>query len=100
MTVTIVTRWTTPDVAASTKVAKTSKVLWVKHGALDVRLNQVFTGPFTGQWLVATSFPNMAAYANAQAAVVGSAEMKKIQAENAKPGAVRHERTILVGTDL
>ncbi len=100
MTVSIVTRWTTPNVEASTKAARQAKAVWMKHGASDFRLSQVFTGPATGQWFVRVSFADMQSYAKAQAAVSSSAEMQKIQAANAKAGAVSQERMILVETDL
>lgn len=100
MSVTIVTRWTTPDVDASMKAAKQSKAIWMKSGAQNFRLSQIFTGEFTGQWLVAVTFADMATYAKAQAAVSGSADMKKVQASNAKMGAVMQERIILMGADI
>lgn len=100
MTVSIVTRWTTPNVEASTKAARLAKAVWMKHGASDFRLSQVFTGPATGQWFVRVSFADMQAYAKAQAAVGASVEMQRIQTANAKAGAVLQERMILVETDL
>jgi hypothetical protein len=100
MTVSIVTRWTTPDIKASTQAARQAKAVWMKHGASDLRLNQIFTGPLTGQWLVRVSFADMQAYAKAQAAVSASVEMQKIQAANAKAGAVLQERMILMETEL
>ena len=99
MTVTVVTRWTGPaDVAL--KAARDAKGLWMKNGAKDVRMSQIFTGQFTGQWIVAVSFADMASYATAQAAVTGSTPMKKIQASLAKVGATLQERELLVGVEL
>jgi hypothetical protein len=100
MTVSAVTRWTTPNVPASTEVAKRAKVMWMQHGALDARLNQIFTGPNTGEWLYVVAFADMAAYAKASAAVMASVDMQKLLAEQAKNGAVMHEREILVGVDI
>ena len=100
MTVTVLTRWTTPNVPASTEVAKQSKAAWMKLGALDVRLNQFFTGAQTGQWLFIVIFADMAAYAKASAGATASPDMQKLLAENAKIGAVMHEREILVGLDI
>lgn len=100
MTVSIITRWTTPDVEASTKAARQAKAVWMKHGASDFRLSQIFTGPLTGQWLVRVSFSDMQSYAKAQATVGASTEMQKIQAANAKAGATLQERMILVEADL
>ena len=98
MTVSVVTRWTTPNAAASTEIAKRAKAVWKKHGALDFRLNQVFTGAQTGQWIVVIVFADMAAYAKASAAA--TADMQKLAAENVKVGAVLQERVILIGTDI
>jgi hypothetical protein len=100
MTVSIVTLWTTPNIPASTEVAKHSKAAWMKLGALDVRLNQIFTGPQTGKWLFVVIFADMAAYAKASAAAATSADMQKLLADNVKIGAMMHERTILVGLDI
>ncbi len=100
MPVTVVTRWTTPNAEASTQGAKQAKAIWMKNGAQDFRLSQIFTGPYTGQWLVAVVFADMAAYAKASAVVSTSADMQKVQADNAKVGAVMQEREILVGIDL
>ena len=100
MTVTVVTRWTTPNVDASTKAAKQAKGVWMKHGAQDLRLSQIYSGQFTGQWLVSATFADMAAFGKAATAVSASPEMKTIQQENAKAGAALQERWLLVGTDL
>ena len=100
MSVTVVTRWTTPNVAASTNIAKRSRAIFMKHGARDARLSQIFTGPYTGQWLFAVAYADMATYAKVSAAVTASAAMKKLQADNMKVGAVMQEREILVGVDI
>ena len=99
MTVTVVTRWTGPADAAL-KAGRDAKRLWMKNGAKDVRMSQIFTGQFTGQWIVAVSFADMASYAKAQAAVTGSTQMRKIQASLAKVGATLQERELLAGVEL
>lgn len=98
MAVTVVTRWSTPNVAASTELAKRSKALWVRHGALDARLSQIFTGQFTGQYIYAVVYADMAAYAKALAGA--GAELQQLIADNVKLGAVLQEREILVGVDI
>jgi hypothetical protein len=100
MPVTVVSRWTTPNVEASTQVTKRAKAIWMKNGAQDLRLSQIFTGPYTGQWLIAVVFADLAAYAKTWAVVSTSADMQKLLADNAKIGAVMQEREILVGIDL
>jgi hypothetical protein len=99
MAVTIVTRWTgTAD--GATKAGRLAKALWMKHGAKDLRLSQIYTGPFSGQWIVATTFDDMAVYAKALAAVAGGAEYKKLVEIVAESGGSLQEREILVGVDL
>lgn len=100
MAVIQVTRWTTPNIAASTENSKRAKALWTKHGALDFRLSQIFTGPNTGQYLVAVVYADMVAFAKVSAAGAADPEHQKIIAQNAKDGAVMQEREILVGIDL
>jgi ABC-type sugar transport system substrate-binding protein len=100
MTVTVVGRWTTPNAPASIELAKRARQTWIKLGALDMRANQVFTGPFTGQYIIATVFADMAAYAKASAAAATNPDIQGVIAENAKIGAVLQEREILTGIDL
>ena len=57
-------------------------------------------GLYTGQWLVATIFEDMAAFGKAAAAMTSNAEMQQVQQDNAKLGAVMHDRWILLGLDL
>ncbi len=98
MTVTVLTRWSTPDAAQSTKIAAKSKALWLKHGAKAVRLTQIFTGPYTGQFYFVVDYEDMAAYAKVRDAA--QAGIAKLTAENAKVGAVLVEREILMGIDI
>jgi hypothetical protein len=100
MTVTVVSRWTTPNVPASTALAKRSKAIWLKHGAQDARLNQVFTGQFAGQHVFVVVHADMAAYGKTQIAANASPEMQQLVAENQTLGAMLQEREILVGVDL
>ena len=100
MSVTVVSRWTTPNVEASMAIAKRAKAIWKKNGAQDFRLSQIYSGEHSGQWLVATVFDDMAAFGKSATAISSDADMQQIQQENAKLGAVMLERLILVGTDL
>ena len=100
MAVTQVTRWTTPNIAASTTNSKRAKAFWTKHGALDLRLSQIFTGPSTGHYIVSIMYSDMASFAKVSAAGAADPEHQKIIAQNAKDGAVLQEREILIGIDL
>ena len=77
---------------------KRAKAIWLRHGAQELRFSQIFTGEFTGQYIVAAFFSDMAAYAKASASA--AADMQAIYADNAKMGAVLQEREIVVGIDI
>lgn len=98
MSFTVVTRWSTPDIAAILDVTKRAGEVWTRHGAQAFRANRVYTGAFTGQVVVAVVFPDMASYATAQ--LKSAAEMQPLFAETTKLGSVMHERTILMGLDI
>ena len=98
MSVTIVTRWTVPDMKAAMDILKRAKALQMKHGAETFRVNQIYTGPFTGQLLVAAVFADMGAWSSAQAKL--TADMQPLFAETAKIGGALQERAILMGIDV
>ena len=100
MTVTVVARWTTPDVSAAAATTKRAKAFWQKHGAQDVRLSRIFTGPHAGQFLVTMVYANMLAYATVQAAGNADPELQKIIDQIREDGSEMQEREILVGIDL
>lgn len=99
MTVTIVARWTTPDIAAATKTTRRAKAFWEKHG-VQVRLSQIFTGPHTGQLIVAMVYADMPTYAKVRTAADEDPELQQIQDQIRKEGSLIQEREILVGIDL
>jgi len=98
MSFTVVTRWSTPDIAAIMDVTKRAGEVWSRHGAQAFRASRVYTGEFTGQVLVAVVFPDLASYATAQAK--SAAEMQPLFAETSRLGSVLHERIILMGLDI
>jgi hypothetical protein len=100
MTITIVQRWTVSDVASATENSKRARAFWKRHGALDLRLSQIFTGPSTGQYLTAMVFADMTAYAKGRASAASDPELQEITGQTRKEGTVMQEREILVGIDL
>jgi hypothetical protein len=100
MTVTVVARWKTPDIAAAAATTRRAKAFWKKHGVQDVRLSQIFTGPHTGQFLVTMVYADMPTYAKVQAAGHADPEFQKIIAQIRNDGALIEEREILLGMDL
>ena len=100
MTITIVQRWTVTDIASATENSKRARAFWRRHGAQDLRLSQIFTGPNTGQYLTAMVFADMAAYAKGRASAASDPELQQIVAQTTKEGTEMQEREILVGIDL
>jgi hypothetical protein len=98
MSVTIVTRWSTPDMATAKNVLRRAQAIQMKHGAQTFRASQVYTGEFTGQLVVAAAFADLAAWAGAQPKI--TEEMQPLFAEVAKSGGVMHERAVLMGIDF
>jgi len=83
---------------AAMDILKRAKAIQMKHGAETFRVNQVYTGPFTGQLLVVTGYADMATWGNAQAK--SAADMQPLFAETAKVGGALQERTVLMGIDV
>lgn len=98
MAVRSISRWEIPKL--DTALLKRAKEYSEKHGAKDFLVSQIFTGPFTGQYLIAAVYSDMAAYGKAVAANSTSSDFKKIMADTAKTGAVLHERTVIIGVDF
>ena len=100
MTITIVQRWKVSNIAEATENTKRAQALWKRHGAQDLRLSQIFTGPASGQYLTAMVFADMAAYAKARASAAADPELQQIVAQTIKEGTVMQEREIFLGIDL
>lgn len=100
MTITIVQRWTVSNIAEATENAKRARALWKRHGAQDLRLSQIFTGPASGQYLTTIVFADMAEFANGRASAAADPELQQIAAQTKKEGSVMQEREILLGIDL
>lgn len=100
MTVTVVSRWTTPDVAAAAATTKRARSFWKRHGVQDVRLSRIFTGPHTGQFIVTMVYDDMPTYARVQAAGYSDPELQEIITQIRDDGSLMQEREILVGVDL
>jgi hypothetical protein len=100
MTISLVSRWTTSDIAAATATTGRAKAFWKKHGVQDVRLSQIFTGPHTGQFIVTMVYADMPTYAAVQAAGHADPEFQEIIAQIRQDGSLLQEREILIGIDL
>src|SRR5262245_28937974 len=98
MTVTVVSRYAVADLKATLKATRDAKALFLKHGAQDFRLSQIFTGPQAGQYIVSVVYADLAAFAKVRTSV--DAELKPLVEKNAKLGSILQEREILISVDL
>lgn len=98
MSVTVLQRWTVKDIVSATRRAKMVKSFWLKYGATDFRLDQVFTGPHTGHVILSVVLPDMATFSKAQAAV--ATNTAKLKAAASKDGDSLVEREIWRSIDL
>ena len=71
----------------------------LKHGAQQLQLNRVHTGPETGLWAVAITFSNWESFGRAQEAIAADAEFQALMTQ---VGSISEliSRRILVGIDL
>jgi len=97
MPVSILSRWTAKQEDVL-RIARKVKSIYDKHGA-EIRVGQIFTGPYAGQFLAAARFPDWETCGKALHAMSTDAEYQSILAEAQQVGEL-HGRSIVVGLDL
>ena len=97
MTVSILSRWTAKQEDVL-RIGRRVKSLYEKHGA-EMRVGQIFTGPYAGQFLAAARFPDWETCGKAMHAMSTDAEYQSILAEAHQVGEL-HGRSIVVSLDL
>ena len=99
MTVSSVTFWDDEGTPADQiiETGKKAKALAMKHGAVDFRMSQIFTGENTGKWVVMTAYADMAAYGNAAASAMADPDWQNLLA-NAPGNMIM--RNLVLGVDL
>jgi hypothetical protein len=98
MTITSVARWNAKSREDILKAAKKVKPIHVKYGG-EFRLEQIHTGPHSGQWLVSIVYPDWETYGKATQALANDAEHTKLRSKFAETSRME-DRTILVGYDV
>jgi hypothetical protein len=93
MPITLVSRWTGPD---DLSIARDAVPVLKKHGATEVRISTLATGPFTGQLLYALTYPDWTTYGSAMQGMSEDPEFKAHLKRSADAGFVRQDRAILV----
>jgi len=94
MTVSILSRWTAKQEDVL-RIGRRAKSIYEKHGA-EMRVSQVFTGPYAGQFLAAARFPDRETCGKATST---DAEYQSILAEVHQVGEL-HGRSIVVSLEL
>ena len=99
MSILQLTRWKGGKHDEMVQAARAAKAIIEKHGAEFFRVSRFHTGPYVGEWLVATRYADWATYAKVQQAQADDAEY---QALLSRVGAMAEltGRAVLVGIDL
>jgi hypothetical protein len=97
MSVSILSRWTAKQEDVL-RIGRKAKSFYERHGA-EMRVGQIFTGPYAGQFLAAARFPDWETCGKAMQAMSTDAEYQSLMAE-ANQVAELHGRSIVVGFDL
>jgi hypothetical protein len=97
MPVSILSRWTAKQEDVL-RISRRAKSICEKHGA-EMRVGQVYTGPYTGQFLAAVRFADWETYGKAMQAMSTDTEYQSIMAEAQQVGEL-HGRSIVVSLDL
>ena len=99
MAITSMTRFKSDKAEEMAKAAKQAKKIVEKHGAEFLRMSRFHTGPWIGEWLVVTRYPNWEAYGRAQEGMAKDPAWAKLLADTAKIAQMMG-RNITVGVDL
>jgi hypothetical protein len=98
MTITSVARWNGPSREEILAAGKKIKPIHSKYGGA-LRIEQIHTGPHSGQWLISISYPDWETYGKATQALADDAEHTKLRNQFAKTSHM-DERTILVSYEV
>jgi hypothetical protein len=97
MPVSILSRWTAKQEDVL-RIGRRAKSINEKNGG-EMRVAQIYTGPYTGQFMAAVRFPDWETYGKAMQAMSTDAEYQNLMAEAQQVGEL-HGRSILVSLDL
>ena len=97
MSVTSLSRWSGGNRDLVIANVNKAKPIVEKEGAEAIRVGQIHTGPYAGQWMTAVAYPDWATLGKAQQALASNATYQKILADG---GLHLEGRTIIAGIDL
>jgi hypothetical protein len=98
MAIVSVTRWKVSAEQAM-PLARQGAPILKRHGATSVRVGPCHSGPDTGRFYVATTYPDWATYGRALQAMAADAEWQRVFAEALKIGELQ-DRSLIVAEEL
>jgi hypothetical protein len=96
MAIVVVSRWKGPH---DLSLAREAGALFKKHGAVSVRIGHCYSGEYTGQLIVAVSFPDWASYGAAMQAAIADPDFQSLLAQALKTFELQ-DRSIFVSEEL
>jgi hypothetical protein len=98
MPIVSVTRWKVGTEQAM-PIARRGAPILKRHGATSVRVGPCHSGPDTGLFYVATTYPDWATYGQALQAQAADAEWQRVMAEAVQAGELQ-DRSLIVAEEL
>ena len=98
MSVTVLSRWK-GNAKDAVKAGKKVKMIMKKHGAELYRMGTFYSGPYTGQIMVAVRYPDWKTYGRAMDALASDTQYQKILEEVRKTAELQ-SRSVVVGLDI
>jgi len=80
-------------------LAREGAAILKRHGALSVRAGRCFSGEYTGQVIVATTFADWAAWGRAGQGLSTDAEWQRFQTEASTVSEIQ-DRSIVIGEEF
>lgn len=97
MAIIVITRW--KGVQDHAALVKAGATVLKRHGALAVRAGRCFSGEYTGQVIVATTFADWHAWGIAAQALSADPAFRKFQTEVSKVFELQ-DRSVVIGDDF
>ena len=96
MAIVVVSRWKGPN---DLTLARQAGPVFKKHGAVSVRIGFCYSGQYTGQLIVAVTFPDWAVYGSGMQAAAADPDYQRLVAEASKTFELQ-DRSVFVGEEV
>jgi hypothetical protein len=98
MAIVVVSRWKGNHEQAL-PIGRQAAAIQKRHGATSFRFGLCYSGPDTGQLIVAATYPDWASYGRAQQGMAADAEWQRVLGEAMKIGELE-DRSVIVTEEL